>query len=75
MSKLEVAKQILEGYTNLIKSKLFLSNQEIEDLSKKRMVICKQCPKLNNLDVCNKCGCYMPSKTRARLVKCPLKHW
>lgn len=68
------AKQILNGFTNLTLSKVFLSNKEIEELSSKRMNVCNNCPNLSN-NTCKLCGCYMPSKTRVRKASCPDKHW
>lgn len=72
---MDKAKMILEGYTNLLKSKLFPSDSEIEELSKKRMVICNSCSHLKTLKTCGKCGCYMPAKTRSVTANCPLKYW
>lgn len=69
-------KDILNGYVNLIKNKLNLSSEEIENLSKKRLDICNICPKyLSKIGTCDVCGCYMPSKSRVRDAQCPENFW
>jgi hypothetical protein len=48
------------------------SNPEIA----KRIALCGRCvhliPKVN---VCKKCGCFMPAKTRLTGAKCPIGKW
>lgn len=43
--------------------------------SEKRMQICKQCPKLNSLNFCNECACFMPLKTKMSSATCPIGKW
>lgn len=74
-NKLEQAKQILEGFSNLVKSKVGLTSDELENLAKKRFAICKECPQLSKKDTCKVCGCYMPAKTKSKRSECPEKHW
>lgn len=42
---------------------------------KERMKICKSCEKLNSLNFCTMCNCFMPIKTRLKRSHCPLKKW
>ena len=70
------AKEIYEGFTNLIKSKINLSPKELQELHIKRYTICRKCPERNTVrDTCKKCGCYLPAKTRSESSSCPLGHW
>lgn len=46
-----------------------------EELSKKRMRICSNCPKLFGGEVCSVCGCSVAAKTRLPEEECPLKRW
>ncbi len=72
--------QVAEGYLNLAKKGFNISNATVEELSKKRMVICKACPSFDKTEAnclssvfkgcCNKCGCYMEAATRAIDKKC-----
>lgn len=67
---------MVEGYKNL----LLKNNEDIENLSKNRMGICKSCvtnnePNLNKLNICKLCDCFMPAATRAEGKKCPLSKW
>lgn len=39
-----------------------------------RLKICQGCDQLI-ANVCGKCGCYMPVKSRARAMQCPLSKW
>lgn len=49
---------------------------EIEEKAKIRMKICvENCDKLNNRNICSKCGCYMPAKVRSLKSNCLLKKW
>ena len=41
-----------------------------------RAIICKSCEHLvQRLEVCKKCGCYMPWKTQLDWAKCPIGKW
>ena len=47
-----------------------------EELSKARFAICEQCPFLNTTTKkCQRCGCYMPVKTKLTKATCPVKKW
>ena len=43
---------------------------------KKRIDLCAKCPHLiTKLNVCKKCGCFMPAKTRLTGARCPIGKW
>lgn len=69
MSKLS---EIYEGWENLV-----FKSPKIEELAKKRVVICvgNKCGNLNEYNVCIKCWCYIPAKVRSPKQKCPEKLW
>lgn len=74
--ELKQAKEIYEGFLNLTKNKLNLSQDSIEKMAKLRYDICKTCEERNlTMDTCNQCGCFLPAKTRSPHSECPLKHW
>lgn len=45
-----------------------------EELSKKRLRICRNCPKFKN-PACTICGCEMAAKTRLPQESCPINKW
>ncbi len=56
--------------------KLNLSTDELNELAEKRIAICHSCPLYNKqMNICNDCGCYIPSKTASRNSNCPKNHW
>lgn len=67
--------EIAKGYTNLIRSKLLLTSQEEEKLSKIRMDVCNRCEFKSNSNICNKCGCYLLAKTKNKDSNCPISLW
>lgn len=70
------AMDIAEGFTNLLKSKLLIGKKEIEELSEKRMTVCKECTYRNKYaNNCGKCGCFLPAKTRRPKEQCPIDKW
>ena len=45
-------------------------------VSKKRLSICKDCPRLIKITKqCKECGCIMSFKTKLELATCPLGKW
>lgn len=68
-------KQIAQGYTNLIKKGLKISQQEVEELAADRWGTCLSCEHLSKAKHCKLCGCYMPAKTRTISSKCPAGKW
>jgi hypothetical protein len=46
----------------------------VEDF-KERMNICRSCDKLNIINFCTECNCFMPLKTRIRIAQCPMDKW
>jgi hypothetical protein len=50
------------------------SQEEIQT-SVDRMEICKGCDRLNSLNICKECSCFMPFKVRIQSVSCPIGKW
>jgi len=70
------SKEIYEGFKNLVKSKLLLSNKEVKTMAKLRYDICKDCTSRNRMTgTCRECGCFLAAKTRSEASSCPLNHW
>ena len=69
------AKEIANGYKNLLKSKLGLSSEEEEKVFKARREICDACSFKSAMDRCLKCGCPLAAKTRSLISECPEKLW
>jgi len=66
-----VLSEIYNGWKNLI-----FENETIEVIAKERIRICvEECDKLNEINACKECGCYMPAKTRSPHSRCPLNRW
>lgn len=72
MSRFE---EIVNGYSNLVKSKLGISSVRDEKIFKARREICNACPYKTKLDRCGLCGCPLAAKTRSLTTKCPDKKW
>jgi hypothetical protein len=68
-------KEIVNGYKNLVKSKLGLSSEKDEEIFKARRTICNACPHTSALDRCLKCGCPLSAKTRSLTTNCPEGNW
>jgi len=69
--------EILTGWKNLI-----WENKEVEELAKKRLEICVECPKRSDYpgdmkftSYCTACGCTLQSKMRSPNSHCPDKNW
>jgi anaerobic ribonucleoside-triphosphate reductase len=41
----------------------------------KRITLCNRCVNLTKLNVCKKCGCFMPAKVRLSGAECPIGKW
>jgi hypothetical protein len=56
-----------------------LISEDIEkidsDIRKIRMEVCLSCEKLEQVNCCSECGCWMSAKTWIRDAKCPLDKW
>ena len=39
-----------------------------------RYLICEKC-EFNKLSICQKCGCFLKSKTKAEDAECPVGKW
>jgi hypothetical protein len=68
-------KQIVNGYSNLVKSKLGLSSEKDEEIFTARREICNACEFKTKFDRCGKCGCPLPAKTRSLISNCPEGNW
>lgn len=68
---------ILEGFNNLLKDKFLILEEDIVELSNKRMDVCKECKPyfIKMTSRCGKCGCYLPAKTKVTSEQCPIKRW
>ena len=67
-------RNIAEGYLNLIKKGFRVTNKDVEDLSRWRTNICKECENKENV-ICKLCGCILAAKTRVLEEKCPIDKW
>lgn len=72
MSKFD---EIVNGYKNLVKSKLGLSDDKDEEIFTARRTICNACSEKTALDRCALCGCPLAAKTRSLISNCPNKKW
>ena len=83
------AKEIFDGFFNLVKDELDLLDKNTRTLAITRSSICNKCP-ANIKNVCNKnvmvknevtkdfipgCGCYLPSKVLSPKSQCPANKW
>ncbi len=68
-------KEIVNGYSNLVKSKLGLSDEKDEEIFNARRTICNACEHKSPLDRCIKCGCPLSAKTRSLKTNCPEGNW
>lgn len=52
------------------------SLRERNEMSEKRLAICKECEHLNQkLVQCKKCGCFMLAKAKFASSYCPIGKW
>lgn len=76
MDRFQQAKEIVAGATNLARLKLNLADADVEEISRKRMSVCKACANyLPENNVCGKCGCFLAVKTRSMESSCIDRHW
>jgi hypothetical protein len=68
-------KNIAEGYTNLVKAKLNIASELIEEMSKERMDLCNACVNKSENGRCALCGCVLAAKTRSPEDQCPERKW
>jgi hypothetical protein len=67
--------EIADGYKNLLKFKLGVSNDEDEKIFAARRDICNKCPIRSAEDKCLSCGCPLEAKTRSVISECPEGIW
>ncbi len=68
---IKTAKQITEGYSNLIKGKRF-------EFTNERVKICRTCEFnywIKRTLWCSICKCFIPAKARVKENTCPKKKW
>ena len=67
----------MDNILDIIKAyKTFLSPEDKnKEVGKLRMDICKGCPYLNSLGLCDMCGCVMKVKTMTLTSNCPINKW
>ena len=46
-----------------------------KEIREQRVELCKSCDNLNNVQICDLCGCIMPVKTWLKFSECPDKKW
>jgi len=61
--------RIIEGWENYI-----FPDEEVEKLAKYRALRCASCD-FNKLEMCSKCNCPIPLKTRSTEEECPIGRW
>lgn len=74
---------IAQGFINLAKKGFNISDEQVEELSKRRMKECISCIEYDSTNssctievfkgCCKLCGCYMEAKTRSIESKCSNK--
>ena len=70
------AKEIANGYKNLLKYKLGISNKKDEEVFLARREVCNSCVRRDEKnDRCMECGCQLAAKTRSVLSKCDIGLW
>ena len=69
------AKEIAEGYSGLLKSKLGLSSENDEEVFAARKSICNSCLLKTKMNTCGKCGCLLSAKIRSLTSNCPDSLW
>jgi len=47
----------------------------IKSIAEERFGICKNCPRLTSLKICNICNCVMPIKVKFAKAACPAGKW
>lgn len=67
---MSILSEIYDGWKNLA-----FPSKEMEELAKKRIIICVNCDKFKKNKTCSLCGCYMVAKTRSKKSKCGLRKW
>ena len=61
--------RIIEGWGNYL-----FPDKEIEAIAKFRALKCAICD-FNKLEICSKCACPIPMKTRSMDEKCEINRW
>lgn len=69
------AKEIADGYKNLLKDKAGLSDEKDIKIFKARREICNACEFKSAMDRCLQCGCPLAAKTRSLTSDCPIGNW
>ena len=67
-------KNIIKGFTNFLKAKADVADEEVEELAKLRYSQCMRCPEKKG-ENCGACGCVLGAKVRVLEESCPLNKW
>lgn len=46
-----------------------------DEVQKRRISICEECPEYTLTRQCKECGCFMPAKTKLLHASCPRGFW
>ena len=68
-------KEIVNGYSNVVKSALGVSSEQDEKIFSARQEICNGCQHKTSRNTCGLCGCPLFAKTRSLITKCPDGNW
>jgi len=53
-----------------------IMKQANEDIQKQRLETCMACEHLyKKMNICKKCGCFVPSKVKKASSFCPIEKW
>lgn len=75
-SPLKKLGNIVKGYTELLKKKVGVTNEEKEKVAKMRYLKCQRCDRRDKKkDTCKVCGCFLPAKVRSLDSECPKGKW
>lgn len=69
------AKEIAQGYGNLLKSALGVSKEKDLEVFAARRKICNSCEHRSNMNRCLVCGCPLAAKTKSLISNCPKGLW
>ncbi len=68
------AKEIANGFGNLLKNTIGLSSDKEKELFSARKAICDNCEHGQSVK-CGKCGCIIAAKTKSIHSACPIDLW
>ena len=72
---LKKAKEIINGYTNLFRSVVGLTDEQEEELFAARQEVCNSCENRTKDNRCGLCHCPLGAKTKSVISSCPIEKW